>query len=59
MCTAERARSARNAEKARLLDAGDQGGLDAWHEREKQFRFPYTEGQMEKCTMSYQSRERL
>ncbi len=54
----ETARSARNAEKARLLDAGDQGGLDAWHEREKQFRFPYTEGQMRAYRAWMQSRRR-
>ncbi len=42
----EAARAARNAEKEALRKADDQNGLDAWYEREKQFAFPYTDGQI-------------
>lgn len=42
----EAARAARNAEKEALRRADDWNGIEAWNEREKQFRFPYTEGQM-------------
>jgi len=42
----ETARAARNAEKEELCRAGDWDGVEAWGEREKQFAFPYTDGQI-------------
>ena len=39
----EQAREARRAEKTRCTD---QAALDAWYEREKGFKYPFTSGQM-------------
>ncbi len=53
----EAARAARNAEKEALRKADDQNGLDAWYEREKQFAFPYTDGQIKAYRAWNQSRQ--
>ena len=52
----ESARAARNEEKEALRKAGDWDGMEAWNEREKQFRFPYTDGQIKAYRAWMQSR---
>ena len=52
----ESARAARNEEKEALRKAGDWDGIEAWNEREKQFRFPYTDGQIKAYRAWMQSR---
>ena len=42
----ETARAARKAEKDALMKADDWDGVKAWNEREKQFPFPFSKGQM-------------
>ncbi len=39
------AKAEREKEKDRLLEAGDWAPVEAWYEREKQFKNPYTSGQ--------------
>ena len=41
----EKARAARKAEKDTILKAEDWAALNAWHEREKGFKYPFTNGQ--------------
>ena len=42
----ETAKAARDAEKEELRKAEDWDGIEAWYEREKQFAFPYTDGEI-------------
>ena len=53
----EAARAARNAEKEGLRKAGDWDGIEAWNEREKQFPFPYTDGEIKAYRAWNQSRQ--
>ncbi|MCI8815544.1 MAG: hypothetical protein HFF15_01785 [Angelakisella sp.] len=40
-----KAQAQRKAEKDAIRKAGDWAALDAWHEREKGFKYPFTNGQ--------------
>ncbi len=52
----ESARMERNKEKEALCEAGDWNGVEEWNEREKQFRFPYTDGEVKAYRAWTQSR---